>query len=540
MVENHRYIGEVYIDPDTDELFQSFMNNILEVYSGHGKGFNADMLDNMHWDGNSPQNGIKQYIDEKIPTINPSEYVTTININKTDDDNEQNKTFVADKNTIDLLLAANDITVEDYRPNPENLPMMKNVQDALTLLWDDLKDVADSYDDTLDQVYTIQSNIQSSIEGFQEDIENFQKIVCTDDQGNTYINADRINNVRIIPVTQSKYDSLEDAEPETDDYKYFNDPRNLFIVSEKAGFDNTVDTGLHYSLKTGYDFRIENGMLQYKHVYTNNNEWSDVADINDLLSFTEDNSQLTEIITNLIHNIIENDANVAYNSNALTDALNGIDLGYIYNIKYNGNNLDKNKDTNTSSTYIDLKATLDNVLRPLNGDISEINQEISNIKTKMAQIRTDITQMQTQISDLSTLDINAAITQSNNNLTNYINELYTDPNNWIIKTFTSSNWKNNHGASTLKYNPKLHICIASIRTTHKHVTANNNKAVNRNGSSTISYLPDNIKPTTAVWSQVSAYKYVILNSDGSIQFYCTSDVSAGESSITNHSTFFYQ
>ena len=57
MVENHRYIGEVYIDPDTDELFQSFMHNILNVYSGTGRGFDADMLDGMHWDGD---NGIKR------------------------------------------------------------------------------------------------------------------------------------------------------------------------------------------------------------------------------------------------------------------------------------------------------------------------------------------------------------------------------------------------------------------------------------------------------------------------------------------------
>ena len=536
MVENHRYIGEVYIDPDTDELFQSFMHNILNVYSGTGRGFDADMLDGMHWDGD---NGIKKYIDDRTPPIDISKYITTINIATTNDNNEQNKTFSADKNTVDLLLDANDITVEDDRPNPENLPTIKNVQDALGLLWSDLNDVANSRQAILDQVDTIESNLQSTINGFQGDIEDFQKVICTDDQGNTYINADRINNIRIIPVTQSIYDSLDGADPGTDDYEYFNDPRNLFIISEKAEFDNTVDTGLHYSLKEGYDFRIENGMLQYKHVYTN--AWHDVADINDLLNFTENNSQLTEIITNSIHNIIENDANVAYNSNALTDALNGIDLGYIYNIKYNGNNLDKNKDTNTSSTYIDLKATLDDVLSPLNGSISEINQEISDIKTKMTQIRTDITQIQTQISNLPTSDnMNAAITQSNNNLTNYINKLYTDPNNWIIKTFTSSNWKNNHGASTLKYNPKLHICIASIRTTHKHVTANNNQAVNRNGSSTISYLPDSIKPTTTVWIPITAYKYVILNSDGSIQFYCTSYVSSGESSITNHSTFFYQ
>lgn len=536
MVENHRYIGEVYIDPDTDELFQSFMNNILNVYSGTGRGFDADMLDGMHWDGD---NGIKKYIDDRTPPIDISKYITTINIATTNDNNEQNKTFSADKNTVDLLLDANDITVEDDRPNPENLPTIKNVQDALGLLWSDLNDVANSRQAILDQVDTIESNMQTTLNGFQGDIEDFQRVICTDDQGNTYINADRINNIRIIPVTQSTYDSLDSANPGTDDYKYFNDPRNLFIISEKAEFDNTVDTGLHYSLKTGYNFRIENGMLQYKHVYTNG--WNDVADINDLLNFTENNSQLTEIITNLIYSIIENDSNVIYNSNALTDALNGIDLGYIYNIKYDGDNLDKIRDTNTSSTYIDLKTTFDNTLRPLNLDIRDINREISSIKNQISEIQTNMTEMNRKIDNSPTTEyINAQIAESNNSFINNIQNLYTDPDNWKTTTFTSSNWRNDTGASTLKYNSKLHICIASIKTTHKHVTTNNNKVVNRNGGSTISYLPDNIKPTTRVWSSVAAYKYVILNSDGSIQFCCTSGADAGETQITNHSIFFYQ
>ena len=510
MVENHRYIGEVYIDPDTDELFQSFMNNILNVYSGPGKGFDADTLDGMHWDGDSPQHGIKQYIDAQIP-IDDKTYLTQIDI--------KDKTFSGDK--INITLDADDIDAIDNRSNTTT-DTIENVQDALRLLWAGLEEAQDNQDNIIPLLESLQSAIQT-------------------DQGDTYINADRVNNVRIIPVTQDVYNDLSSATSGTDEYEYFNDPRNLFIISEKAAFDNTVDTGLHYSLKTGYYFRLNDGWLQYRHVYTDDVEdsWCDVADVNNLLYLREDNSKLSQLVSQLVCNIIENNTDLAYNQNALIDSLNSIDLGYIYNIKYNDNYLTKSIDNNTSSKYIDLTEILNNISTPLNQSITNLNESIQRIDQEISDIRNQIQQINNSMSTIVTEDnMNTSIANATNDLQTQINQLYTS--GWITKNFTSNNWKNDNGTSTIAYNPKLHICIANIRTTHKHVTANNNKAVNRNGSSTISYLPDNIKPTTKVWIPITAYRYVILNSDGSIKFYCTSDVSAGESSITNHSTFFYK
>ena len=508
MVENKRYIGEVYIDPDTDELFQSFMHNILNVYSGPGKGFDADTLDGMHWDGDSPQHGIKQYIDAQIPTDDKT-YLTQIDI--------KDKTFSGDK--INITLDADDIDAIDNRSNTTT-DTIENVQDALRLLWAGLEETQDNQDNIIPLLESFQSAIQT-------------------DQGDTYINADRVNNVRIIPVTQNVYNDLSSATSGTDEYEYFNDPRNLFIISEKAASDNTVDTGLHYSLKTGYDFRLNDGILQYKHVYTDDDRWSDVADVSNLLDLSEDNSKLSQLVSQLVCNIIENNTDLAYNQNALTDSLNGIDLGYIYNIKYNNNYLTKSIDNNTSSKYIDLTGILNNISTPLNQSITNLNESIQRIDQEISDIRNQIQQINNSMSTIVTEDnMNTSIANATNDLQTQINQLYTS--GWITKNFTSNNWKNDNGISTITYNPKLHICIVHIKTTHKHVTANNNKTVNRNGSSTISYLPANIKPTTKVWIPITASRYVILNSNGSIQFYCTSDVSAGEFSITNHSTFFYQ
>ena len=189
--------------------------------------------------------------------------------------------------------------------------------------------------------------------------------------------------------------------------------------------------------------------------------------------------------------------------------------------------------------YSKITEILNNISTPLNQSITNLNESIQRIDQEISDIRNQIQQINNSMSTIVTEDnMNTSIANATNDLQTQINQLYTS--GWITKNFTSNNWKNDNGTSTIAYNPKLHICIANIRTTHKHVTANNNKAVNRNGSSTISYLPDNIKPTTKVWIPITAYRYVILNSDGSIKFYCTSDVSAGESSITNHSTFFYK
>lgn len=73
---NTKYIAELWIENEKEEEFKRhYLKSLLEQWQHHTEdntGFDADMVDGMHWQGPS---GIKQYIDDSVAPLLSSFYI---------------------------------------------------------------------------------------------------------------------------------------------------------------------------------------------------------------------------------------------------------------------------------------------------------------------------------------------------------------------------------------------------------------------------------------------------------------------------------
>ena len=48
---NRKYIAEAWVDSEKEQEFiKSYLQSLLEQWEGHGNGFDADTVDEMHWE----------------------------------------------------------------------------------------------------------------------------------------------------------------------------------------------------------------------------------------------------------------------------------------------------------------------------------------------------------------------------------------------------------------------------------------------------------------------------------------------------------
>lgn len=60
---NRKYLAEIWIENEKNEEFKkTFLESLIKQWMGHGRGFDADMVDGMHWEG---EGGIEEFIIER-------------------------------------------------------------------------------------------------------------------------------------------------------------------------------------------------------------------------------------------------------------------------------------------------------------------------------------------------------------------------------------------------------------------------------------------------------------------------------------------
>lgn len=447
MSDNNRYSGEVYIDQDTDNLFAAFMQNILNVYSGSGKNFDADKLDGRHWDHEPEEGGvegIKQYIDNKCDTIlnlDNTHFLTKISINNKDGELDEDGEYTS---TVKFNITSSDINISDDLQQDINIvdesqqPDISNVDQALSFLYTNYMKINDNINiekftdqtseetqDQPDNIAEFASFLSSKVDQLNNDVSQLSILnsyLKTDDQNNTYFTADRISDYNIIPVTKATYDRLNGiTNPDDNEYKYFHHPKNIFIISANVEDDNTVDNKYHYNLTTGYDFQVnDQGWLQCKHKWSSDDAWDNVADLTDILGLTGQSahsSSFGQAILYLVRQYIQEQVNQVELNQFIKDQIQEqVYTQYINNIRYKRQPLQKHQDTDNyyyidldsiineviTTTHNDLTTITDNMVRDISDQASRaINPTVSQIRSDVSSHTLDIERLQSQVQQLS-------------------------------------------------------------------------------------------------------------------------------------------
>lgn len=336
------------------------------------------------------------------------------------------------------------------------------IQGTLQNNIDDKLDADIFYDDFIRDDYTpLKNSISEVFETFTD--ENEDEV--------TKFNADLVNGLRFILITQDAYDALPAASK-----TYW---RNVYIIKKSGEIPPDYADPMHWQLTDGYTFRVSNGYLQISNGLTT--EWKNICTLDELLS----GANFNDIIQNFIE---EGDYVIANESliNSLLDisptTINENWQSYPFlssslHDNFVENILINNSSTNVNTSFdndrfktvdLDLNSVIDDKLNPA---ISNLNSIIDTEKTKISTAQQNISSIQAQIDTLNTSNTNHETSLTNiqnqlNNINNTLTSVNTNINNlsnsignWV--TVNIPGLKYTSGSTTYQshcmYNDKLKL-----------------------------------------------------------------------------------
>lgn len=423
---NRRILGDVWINEENLNRQREFFRDIIESYQDkYGGEFDASTLQGFQASdfataeqGAMAENAIKDPLwlgKKRIANIEDRQYIWTdaVLLDKDETDTESSAYRLAN---IDWFENDNDVTdalVEIY---------LKTQEIKSELLAE--------FNTKLDEE-VFNTFLTTNFNPLDEMINNSKIQVTDSTTGETRygLNADLVNGIRPILITEEAYNDLKESEDENDQ-KIFNDWRNFFIFVDSL--PSTYNQPWEYSLTDPYSFRVHDGYLQVKNNL--NTVWANVAPLEDFLSGANFDSVIKNYLmtandfsiqsTSLLNSlqllsattINENWNNYPFLSSLLHD-------DFVHSITLNGSSsyVTESVDSNTSFKNANINLTQilkDNHILKANGT-SNIQELLTNVAThgsNITQLQTSMQSVQSTLSD---------VTRINNTQTNNISSLDT-------------------------------------------------------------------------------------------------------------------
>lgn len=425
---NKRILGDVWINEENLNRQREFFRDIIESYQDkYGGEFDASTLQGFQASdfataeqGAMAENAIKDPLwlgKKRIANIEDRQYIWT-------------DAVLLDKDKTDTESSAYRLANIDWFKDDE----YENVTDALVQIYLKTQEIRSEllaeFDTKLDEE-VFNTFLTTNFNPLDEMINNSKIQVTDSTTGETRygLNADLVNGLRPILITEEAYNDLKESEDENDQ-KIFNDWRNFFIFVDSL--PSTYNQPWEYSLTDPYSFRVHDGYLQVKNNL--NTVWANVAPLEDFLSganfdsviknylmtANDFNIQSTSLLNSLqllsATTINENWNNYPFLSSLLHD-------DFVHSITLNNSSsyVTESVDSNTSFKNANINLTQilkDNHILKANGT-SNIQELLTNVAThgsNITQLQTSMQSVQSTLSD---------VTRTNNTQTNNISSLNT-------------------------------------------------------------------------------------------------------------------
>lgn len=414
---NKRYLGDVFLNAENYERQKQFLKDIIESYQyKYGGSFDAATLQGRvpgdfatREQGEKADRALLEPIllgRKRIENISDSQYIYT-------------DATLLDRES-ELIDA---IPWFDNLENDDLTDALKSIYDNVIYLTNDLyrrKLDKSIFDDFFENDYSPLKQVISRA---------FQTVIDWNGDEITVLNADLVNGLRFILITQDAYDALPSEK------KTF--WRNIFIIRDANEIPADYSSPFNLDLTDGYEFRVHDGMLQVSNVISNN--WKNVCSLEDLLSGT-DLDGLIKVFIEEQEYIIQTDSlieslklisrsdvdsnwtNFPFLSSSLHD-------DFIKNITINGQTtgITYTTDPNTNFTTADLVlgSYMEEYLNPVNTLLFEYSNELANAKTNIDFLLNESSTLTNGLNQVSNVnsDQNETLEEINKTLLNINGQL---------------------------------------------------------------------------------------------------------------------
>lgn len=457
-----RYLGDVLINAENYERQKQFFRDIIESYQWKfGGNFDAATLqEKIPEDFATKEQGEKADLailsplllgKTEIANLSDSQYIYTDAVKLDREDTG-----------FDILEWYQDL--ENDNLTEALIDIYNQVMDIQGVLQNNINEKLDidRYNEFITDDYTPLKNSLSSV---------FETFIDENEDEVTKFNADLVNGLRFILITQDAYDALPIASKTC--------WRNVYIIKKPSEIPPDYADPMHWQLTDGYTFRVSDGYLQISNGLTT--EWKNICTLDELLSGAN--------LNNIIQNFIEEGNYVIANESIINSLLNispaivdenwqnypflssSLHENFVKDILINDSatNVNTSLDNNGFKIVdLDLNTVIDNKLNPA---ISNLNNIINTEKTKISTAQQNISSIQTQIDTLNTNNTNHETSLTNiqnqlNNINNTLTSVNTNINNlsnsigdWI--TVNIPGLKYTSGSTTYQswcmYNDKLKL-----------------------------------------------------------------------------------
>ena len=499
---NKRILGDVWINQENLDRQREFFQDIIESYQDkYGGQFDASTLQGLQAsDFATAEQGVLATHAIQDPLWLGKKRIENI----VDRQYIYSDAVLIDRDQSDENSSSYEITNIDWFDAPVN-----NLTDALVKIYNKIIEISTNLNETKLDSDEFDNFVDTRFKPIEDQYDESRIEFIDHTTGGTKqgLNADLVNGIRPILITQDEYNRLSNSQNQ-DDLNVINDWRNFFIFVDSL--PSTYNQPWEYSLTDPYSFRINDNYLQVK----NNigTTWTNVAPLQDFLTganfddtiqnFIEDTSDF-EINSTSLLNSLENLSTTDINENWDDYPFLSSDLhnNFISQITCNDtespyitetidNNQFKNIDIDLNQALKDAQVLnndgtpkingIQNTLTTYGSDITDIQQSIFSISDQinnniipdeLANSR-DINDIKTQLSQIS----NQLATISNN-LQNSIQIGNKSSKGWVEYTPThngsTDRWGQN--ASFMYYNRDLALAWFRIDWLYDYKVKNKGK-----------------------------------------------------------------
>ena len=398
-----RYLGDVFINQENYERQKQFFRDIIDSYQyKYGGVFDAATLQ-----GTVPSDYATKEQGEKADNA----ILSPLRIGKKEIVNIEDAQYIY---TDAVLLDRDDDRLEaiDWYMNLDD----DNVTDALIAIYNEVSSIQTELQNNIDQKF----DTEDYLDFYENDYSEFKNNVSevfeefTDEHGDVVrkLNAQLVNGLRFILITQSRYDQLSEAEK-----TYW---RNIYIIKDPSEIPPEYADPMMWELTDGYTFAINDGALQVTNGLSDT--WKTICTLDDLIS----NSNFDEIISNFLQtnsyiispdNIINSLAEVSsdtidedwedypFLSSSLHD-----DFVKKITVNNTSTNVTETIDPTTNFKTVDLG--IENIIQS-SDTITSLQQNLGSAQTDINAIKTNIGQVNIQDLDEDVSDIHNQIEGQN-------------------------------------------------------------------------------------------------------------------------------
>lgn len=393
------YIGDVVVNEDNEKYQKQFFEDIIKTFFGHGNGLDADTVDGYHAycfataeQGKKADNALQSPLlvgtETELRNITETGYQWIfdegIKVNN-DFIQEILKFFGDDIEQIPDYFSGN---TKDDLTEDRGTAFKSNLAIILPGIWRILQKQLENKVDKRPGYDLSQNNFTNE---YKEKIDTFgskiKTIECEEGIQKQILDADMVNGLQFILVTQEQYDALSD--------KQKNNWQNVYILVDETptGYESPALC----TFKSGYLFEVRDCQLYYKPIQAK--EWSVMYDFEALQTLFH-----CHVMRSLEGDEAPSFADNAYlnypfiSSNLISKFINTIDCEGTYGTEDINIDFPQSTDSTSMLTKINifplynafmgkienLKEQINNLTESFNTFKGEISTEFSNFKNTIA------------------------------------------------------------------------------------------------------------------------------------------------------------